>query len=302
MIIDVHTHLTARALHIQLQRPDTLPFPSLAYGSMDLVNSLSNLEYMDQVGIDQCVLLPLPVPPGMLVPPTMTLESVLQVASVHPDRFIPFGTFDPRRPGPSYARQIEALVDMGCRGFGEWKPNPPGDSLRVDDPRAQEIYGLCGEHRLPILLHMDSHLNRDIDGFERMVAAFPDTIFIAHGPTWWAEISSSVPEGVDYPTGPIEGPGRVDRMLDRYPNLYADISAGSGLRALTRDPEFTKGFFHRHWDRLMLGTDYPGRNGASGQALGMDRMHLDLVREQGLPRDKEEAVLSGNLLKVLRPA
>ncbi len=45
-------------------------------------------------------------------------------------------------------------------------------------------------------------------------------------------------------------------MLGEYPNLFADISAGSGYNALTRDPDFTVGFIERHWQKLLFGTDY----------------------------------------------
>lgn len=302
MIIDVHTHLTAKAIGTRIEMPEKTPFPVYAYAALDAVNGIGNLEYMDAAGIDKAVLLPLPIPPGTTVPPILTNEAMLKTVALHPDRFIPFGTFDPRQPGISYRDEMQRLVDSGCLGFGEWKPNPPEDSLRVDDPRAQELYGLCAEARLPVLLHLDGNINRDIDGFERMVAQYADTIFIAHGPSWWAEMAADRPEGVAYPTGPIERPGRADAMLGRYPNLYADISAGSGLRGMSRDPGYTKGFVQRHWRRLILGTDFPCINGATGRLFGVDRSHLDLVLGLEAPEEQRRAILSDNLLRILRPA
>lgn len=47
----------------------------------------------------------------------------------------------------------------------------------------------------------------------------------------------------------------MERLLEKYDNLYADISAGSGWNALTRDPDFTPGFVERHWRKLLFGTD-----------------------------------------------
>ena len=44
------------------------------------------------------------------------------------------------------------------------------------------------------------------------------------------------PDYVSYPTGPVVRVGLTDRLLEEYPNIYGDISAGSGLGALTRDP------------------------------------------------------------------
>ncbi len=43
--------------------------------------------------------------------------------------------------------------------------------------------------------------------------------------------------------------------MRKYPNLWADISAGSGYNALTRDPEFGLEFLDEFQDKLMFGTD-----------------------------------------------
>ena len=44
--------------------------------------------------------------------------------------------------------------------------------------------------------------------------------------------------------------------MDRFPNLYGDLSAGSGANAISRDPEFGRAFLIRRADRLLFGTDY----------------------------------------------
>jgi predicted TIM-barrel fold metal-dependent hydrolase len=58
-----------------------------------------------------------------------------------------------------------------------------------------------------------------------------------------------------YPTGPVSAPGRVSELLARYPNLHADLSAGSGFNAVSRDPEFGYRFLEEHQDKLLFGTD-----------------------------------------------
>jgi predicted TIM-barrel fold metal-dependent hydrolase len=45
-------------------------------------------------------------------------------------------------------------------------------------------------------------------------------------------------------------------MLRTYPNLYCDLSAGSGLNALQRDVEFAKEFIFEFQDRLLFGRDF----------------------------------------------
>ena len=229
------------------------------------------------------------------------MEIALGAATAHPDRFIPFGVVDPRGPRGGFATAVRRLVDAGCRGFGEFKPYPP-DNPRVDDDLCRALYALAGEAGLPVLLHLDHQINLDIDGFERMVRETPGTSFIAHGPAWWRHMAADAPEGQWYPAGPVAMPGRVDAMLRLYPNLCADISAGSGLRALSRDPEYARRFIAAHWNRLIFGTDFPCRNGATGERFGVDRSHLSFLRSLALPAEQEGAILSGNLERILRPA
>ena len=63
---------------------------------------------------------------------------------------------------------------------------------------------------------------------------------MGHGPTFWAEIANEVPEAerCSYPKGPVTEEGAVPRLMRQYGNLWADLSAMSGLNAVTRDPVF----------------------------------------------------------------
>jgi predicted TIM-barrel fold metal-dependent hydrolase len=47
-------------------------------------------------------------------------------------------------------------------------------------------------------------------------------------------------------------------LLDAYPNLFADLSAGSALTALRRDPAHACRFLTRYADRLLFGRDFYG--------------------------------------------
>lgn len=59
----------------------------------------------------------------------------------------------------------------------------------------------------------------------------------------------------EYPTGKIKPGGRLPELLEKYPNLYGDLSANSGGNAIMRDPEFGYAFLERFQDQLMFGTD-----------------------------------------------
>jgi uncharacterized protein len=114
----------------------------------------------------------------------------------------------------------------------------------------------------------------NVERLEPVLDEFPDTIFIGHGPGWWAEISGNADEALEpYPQGPVIEGGRLPRLLREYDNLYADISAGSGYRALTRDPEFGLQFILDLQDKLLYGTD------------NRDSKHLELLRGLDLPSE-----------------
>ena len=94
---------------------------------------------------------------------------------------------------------------------------------------------------------------------ERALQASPDTIFIGHAPGFWRYISGDAEEDPDmYPKGPIQPGGELIRLFDDYPNLYADLSAGSGLGALIRNVDQGRQFLVKYSDRLLFGRDAPG--------------------------------------------
>ena len=87
--------------------------------------------------------------------------------------------------------------------------------------------------------------------------------------------------------------GLTDRYLSDYPNAYADMSAGSGLNALTRDEDHAREFLRRHQDKILYGSDCndPGRQSAAN-ARGRRRSPPSAAsrprrRSKG-PRKREE--------------
>jgi predicted TIM-barrel fold metal-dependent hydrolase len=80
--------------------------------------------------------------------------------------------------------------------------------------------------------------------------------------------------------------------MDAYPNIYGDLSAGSGANALSRDMSFAKEFVVRRQDRLMFGTDYlsPGQ--------GVPQFEL-FNKKLELPSDVQAKVFRDNARKLL---
>lgn len=199
--------------------------------------------------------------------PGVPLEDLLLARSRYPNRFI-LGYC----PDPQQERAIdlfEAACDMhGIQVCGEWKFRIP-----FDDPRCLQLFRAAGRLHAPVVLHLDvpylveagqpayqpKWYGGTIANLERALQACPQTNFIAHAPGFWREISGDADTDSNiYPTGPVATGGRLFQLLDRYPNLYADLSAGSGLSALKRDPRITVDLLTRYSSRLLFGRDTYG--------------------------------------------
>ena len=83
----------------------------------------------------------------------------------------------------------------------------------------------------------------------------------------------------------------MDRLMEQYPNLYADLSAGSGAGAISRDEEFGREFFVRRADRVMFGTDY--------LSPGQKVPQFELFDKLKLPAEVEAKVFRANARRLL---
>lgn len=132
---------------------------------------------------------------------------------------------------------------------------------------------------------------------EECLRQFPETISVGHGPAWWAEMSADViPEeksSTNYPDRAVVRPGRVAELLERYPNMYADLSAYSCHRALTRDLGYARQFLTRFSHKLMFGIDR-FLNGYME-----DPVTIALIGDLGLPAHAEHAIFRGNAQRML---
>lgn len=277
-MIDIHTHIgVVRSWSRYL-------FGRIVVTLEDL------LGYMDAVGVSAAALLPLPGPSraGSRIAST---ERVLRAAERCPGRVVPFCAVDPRAPNAEDL--VKRYVRRGCRGFGEYKVE-----MRVDHPLSVRLYKLCAELAIPVLIHMDSKYNPDVRGLVRVLEEVPDAKFIMHGPGWWKHISAVVEEGVEYPSGRVVPGGMVERIMSEHENVYADISAFSGLNALRRDPEYAKRFLERFSGRVLYGTDFPCV-GEAGNQYGPNREHLDLLLSLGLSKQALERILYRNAAELL---
>ncbi len=269
---------------------------------------------MDELGIDQAWLLTWYLPPGENNPgyhvgtnplhirpdgthAGMPLSDVLAARDRFPDRFV--AGYCPCPLEGNAAAAFESAYHMhGVRVCGEWSYR-----MLLDDPRAIELFRAAGRLKCPVVLHMDVPYLPDaagnsvyqpfwhagtVDNLERALRACPDTIFIGHAPGFWREISAdATTQSAIRPSGPVLPGGRIQKLLDTFPNLHADLSAGSGLNALMRDPAHARQFILRNADRLLYGRDN----------IGHDLFRF--LQTLDLPPDVRKKLYSVNALKLV---
>jgi hypothetical protein len=158
--------------------------------------------------------------------------------------------------------------------------------------------------RCPVVLHLDVPYLPDpetarpiyqrnwyggtVANLERALASCPETTFIGHAPGFWREISGDADtDPKAYPAGPIREGGRLLPLFGSYSNLYADLSAGSALGALKRDPGHARDFLCRFADRLLFGRDYYGGD------------LLEFLQSLDLPSSVQEQIYYRNAQRLL---
>jgi predicted TIM-barrel fold metal-dependent hydrolase len=140
--------------------------------------------------------------------------------------------------------------------------------------------------------------NHDIQRFHRILEKFPTVNFIGHAQTFWGNISQNYDEKVLYPKGPVTPGGITDRLLSDYPNMYGDLSAGSGLQAFLRDEDHARAFFSRHQDKLLYGSDCSDPVGHGPACSGYQQ--IASVRRFAPDKKAERKLLFENARRVLK--
>ncbi len=264
MNIDIHCHAYL------------YPKIPTAPGRDPFLSSEQQVELMDQKGIDKAVILPLNNPEAPAE--RQSHGEVLAICEKHPGRFIPFCNVDPRiarRPQDAvlddYLFIFEQHKINGAKGVGEVTARIPWD-----DPQMLLMLEACEQLELPVLFHtitpdVNSYGVLDYIGLpllEKVVRQFPKLQFIGHSPGFWSEISGKVSaeEKNGYAKTTVEPGGKLIDMLNTYANLWCDISAGSGLGALTRDADHAYRFMDEYQDRICLGRDQNKLDGEQPQA------------------------------------
>ncbi len=164
----------------------------------------------------------------------------------------------------------EGVGEMGDKGKGMFFTEPAAWGMHFDDPRMDPLLEKCGQLKIPVSIHvadpmwmyepMDKYNDGLMNAYSwrldnqtnilshaellgtlgRAVSKHPHTTFVAcHLANCCYDLS------------------KLGALFDRYPNLYADISARYAETAPI--PRAVYKFYEKYQDRLVYGTDM-GRN------------------------------------------
>jgi predicted TIM-barrel fold metal-dependent hydrolase len=229
------------------------------------------IRVMDESGVEKAIVLTMAV--------GKEFDAVYAKYAKYPDRFevwcgFDYTGYDKPDFGPAAVKELERCYKVGARGVGElgdkgkglFYCRPKAWGMHLDDPRMDPLLDKCAELRMPVNIHVadpywmylpmdatnDGLMNAYtwrldnqpgivghegmVEILERAVKRHPKTIFVA---CHFANCSYDL--------------NKIGRLFDKYPNLYADISARFAETAAI--PRFTARFYEKYQDRLVYGTD-----------------------------------------------
>ncbi len=287
MFIDVHAHCYKYL------------YPTEFGGKLFITpEQLSDVQ--NELEIELSFILPV-LGPELYVP--QSVGEVIDMASMSDGRFKAFCNVDPRALTNSSDAPLGILLEhykkLSCIGIGEVMPNLPWE-----DARMQNLLKCVEEAELPLIFDMTGAKDRyygiydkpGMPGLRRCLERFSRLKFIGHGPSFWAEISQlRDPNDIfGYPNYPLIAEGELQKMLREYPNLYAELSAGSGYNALARDEENAVVFLNEFADKLFFGTDICTVSQRPKTAEMLKRFRA----ENKLSDEKFEKIARGNAIKM----
>lgn len=193
------------------------------------------------------------------------------------------------------ADEIEKYLKKGAKVIGELK-----FGVKADSKEMRKIYALAQDYDVPVLLHWQFQMyTYGYEDFHKVLKKYPKVNFIGHAQSWWANIDKNhTDQSSLYPKGKVTAGGITDRLLSDYHNMYADMSAGSGLNAITRDEEHYKGFIQRHQDKLLYGSDCDDKVGIGKACTGIQT--LEKIKELSGSKSVERKLLYENAKRLFK--
>ena len=226
----------------------------------------------------------------------------------YPDRFCVFTNVDWERVdepdfGMKWAKELEKSVKAGAQGLKVYKTlglrirDSHGKLLTVHDPRFAPIWETAGDLNIPVMIHSSDPvaffqpLDENNERYEELVNR-PDWLFYGKDfPASMTLIEQFLNLVERHPRTNFIGShvmsyaenlGYVAHALDRYPNLFVDMTERIG--ELGRQPYTARKFLIKYADRVLFGSDYPPNKDifrTNFRFLETDDEYFDYGRNQG---------------------
>lgn len=176
-------------------------------------------------------------------------EALLGFKEKWPDRFCSFVTIDPQEE--DFLAKLQGYVKRGADGLklyighGAAHGKGPFHAMSLDDERLEPLWQWAEQNQLPVLLHVN------------LILYYDELVTVMERHPYLRVIIPHL--GLHKNTK-----ARLDRLawlLERYPNLYTDISFGwhefhdEGFRALARWRTRSREYFEKHADKIMYASD-----------------------------------------------
>lgn len=289
MFFDIHAHMYK------------YPYPTETGDFLMSTPEQVKLRYRE-LNITGAAILPI-LGPELYVP--QSVGEIIDMANASEGTLVPFCNVDPRAltnaSDAPLGILLEHYMNLGCRGVGEVMPN-----MEWLDPKLQNLLHCTEASGLPLLFDMTGRLGYSygiyddpgMPQLETCLERYPNLIFIGHGPAFWAEISTlQKPEDrLGYPKYPVIGEGRVAQLMRDYPNLWVDLSAGSGANAMLRDMTYAGAFMREFHERILFGTDICYHN----QTIPQPQILFDLLASNSITQDMFDDIACRNAYRLLK--
>jgi uncharacterized protein len=228
---------------------------------------------MDESGIEKTIILTMAT--------GHEFDSIYAMYSKYGNRFdvwcgFDYTGYDQAGFGPDAVKELERCYKMGAKGVGElgdkglgeiYSKPQPGYGLHIDDERMKPLFEKCAELHMPVNIHVaepiwmyeqpdstnDGLMNAldwKIDqtkegllGFDALIQTLENAVKNNPKTTFIACHYANCNHDLEI----------IGRLLDRYPNLYIDISARYNECSVV--PRYTGAFFETYQNRILYGTD-----------------------------------------------
>ncbi|MBN1809787.1 MAG: amidohydrolase family protein [Planctomycetes bacterium] len=173
-------------------------------------------------------------------------DAVFEAAAAYPELILPFAWFD---LDASSAGEVDGYAERGARGLKVIDPLLP-----YNHPNYLPVYRRAGELGLPVLFH---------SGLKARLYDGVPSANVNHRPVYIDDVARRCP-GTMIVMAHIGTPWHEEALmtLRLNPNVYMDLSSGSGWAVKGMDGEYFKKamWWKNAWEKIVFSSDVvPGR-------------------------------------------